>query len=205
MTGGFAIAWLLGGTNQVPTDPRTPLSKVEHRPHSKETNKSLTTESARESSETPATKQLHIHEDGRIIYRNGEVYDYGLAMDASSYFVVEPMVGETSRLVTRDFLEGSQRTYDISHIQNHLSPRRPLPVRRGRYTRDGSEVMFTTARSRIGEWLDFHFFAVGKRQEVLRQVRVEDPRDGALFESSWVGYFSHVEKGGKFAVITKRS
>ena len=57
-------------------------------------------------------KGVVVYQDGQVIYENGEASGFGLADDGSSFYVMEPMAGDVSRLVIRNLDLGLAR---ISH------------------------------------------------------------------------------------------
>jgi len=50
-----------------------------------------------------------------VIYESDKVLDFGLKGDGSSFFVVEPTAGGSSRLVWRDIDNGTESQHDLDH------------------------------------------------------------------------------------------
>lgn len=82
-------------------------------------------------------KGVVVYQDGQVIYENGEASGFGVADDGSSFYVMEPMAGDVSRLVIRDLDLGLETHHDLGNLQaandgiGHVS----------RYTIDQSEVI----------------------------------------------------------------
>ena len=124
-----------------------------------------------------------VYWDGQIIYENEKLWEYGVAPDGSSYFVIEPLAGDTSRLVVRNLNEMAEHHFDLgrrmTYFDNH-----------GRaywvyYSPSMSEVVFGHAQelddSPVG---DYWFYPNdGERPRVVRirsadvPLRSEDPVD----------------------------
>ena len=74
--------------------------------------------------------QLHGHArvylDGQIIYEHEQLWNFGVASDGSSFYVVEPLAGETSRLVLRNLDAGEEHHFDLgrrmTYFDNHGRP-----------------------------------------------------------------------------------
>ena len=74
--------------------------------------------------------QLHGHArvylDGQIIYEHEQLWNFGVASDGSSFYVVEPLAGETSRLVLRNLDSGEEHHFDLgrrmTYFDNHGRP-----------------------------------------------------------------------------------
>ena len=89
--------------------------------------------------------QLHGHArvylDGQIIYEHEQLWNFGVASDGSSFYVVEPLAGETSRLVLRNLDAGEEHHFDLgrrmTYFDNHG---RPYGTH---YASSMSEVVFT--------------------------------------------------------------
>ena len=64
-----------------------------------------------------------VYWDGQIIYEHEKLWEYGVAADGSSFFVVEPLAGDTSRLVVRNLDEMAEHHFDLgrrmTYFDNH--------------------------------------------------------------------------------------
>ena len=79
-----------------------------------------------------------LYRDGQVIYENRAVSQFALAGDGTSFFVIERMAGDVSRLVIRNLELGSETHHDLG-VLNTTS----VDVNRsmGRYSIDDSEVV----------------------------------------------------------------
>ena len=74
--------------------------------------------------------QLHGHArvylDGEIIYEHERLWNFGVASDGSSFYVVEPLAGETSRLVLHNLDAREEHHFDLgrqmTYFDNHGRP-----------------------------------------------------------------------------------
>ena len=68
--------------------------------------------------------QLHgharVYRDGQIIYENERLWDFGIASDGSSFFAIEPLAGETSRLVLHNLDEGAEHHFDLGRQMTYF-------------------------------------------------------------------------------------
>ena len=128
-------------------------------------------------------KGVVVYQDGQIIYENDEASGFGLADDGSSFYVMEPMAGDVSRLVIRNLDLGLETHHDLGNLQAgndgiaHASS----------YTIDQSEVVFQPFLFLGGDLPSpVSFFPTDGGEP--RQVST-DVRGLPVFVSSNEGYF----------------
>ena len=94
----------------------------------------------RESQAPRRHGHARVYLDGQIIYEHEQLWNFGVASDGSSFYVVEPLAGDTSRLVLRNLDTGEEHHFDLgrrmSYFDNHG---RPYGVH---YSSSMSEVVF---------------------------------------------------------------
>ncbi|MYD99473.1 MAG: hypothetical protein F4X98_19075 [Gammaproteobacteria bacterium] len=61
-----------------------------------------------------------VYWDGQIIYEHEKLWEFGVARDGSSFFVIEPLAGETSRLVVRNLDEMAEHHFDLGRRMTHF-------------------------------------------------------------------------------------
>ena len=80
----------------------------------------------RDSQEPRLHGHARVYFNGQIIYENEELWGYGIAADGSSFFAIEPLAGETSRLVLRNLDAGEEHHFDLgrqmTYFDNHGRP-----------------------------------------------------------------------------------
>lgn len=124
-----------------------------------------------------------VYQDGQVIYENGEASRFGLADDGSSFYVMEPMAGNVSRLVIRNLDLGPETHHDLANLQAandgiaHVSS----------YTIDQSEVViqpFLFFGGNLPSPISFFPTDGGEPRQVSTDVR-----GLPVFVSSNEGYF----------------
>ena len=63
-----------------------------------------------------APEPVRIYMDDQVIYENDKVWEFGVAPDGSSFFVVEPLGGRMSRLVVSNLDEAAEWHHDIGEV-----------------------------------------------------------------------------------------
>ena len=138
----------------------------------------------------PPLRPVRIFRDGELMYSNDGVRYFGLAADGSSFFVVEPLAAETSRLIIRDLERGGERHYDVG---GRLTP--PAggdgPAWWPRYTRDHRDVMLEPNYEENTQG-SHYFYPVRRGDGTVRRIRALDQPGvlWALFASRSVGYIA---------------
>ena len=69
-----------------------------------------------------SAEPLHVYMDGALIYETDKTWQFGLAPDGSSFFAIEPLAGEASRLVIRNLDLGTEVHHDLGGEFNPLTP-----------------------------------------------------------------------------------
>lgn len=131
-----------------------------------------------------------VYQDGQVIYENGEASRFGLADDGSSFYVMQPMAGDVSRLVIRNLDLGLEIHHDLANLQTandgiaHIS----------RYTINQSEVVIQPLLIFSGHLSSpIGFFPTDGGEP--RQLSM-DGRGLPVFVSSNEGYFSVPRRDG---------
>ena len=131
--------------------------------------------------------KLRIVHDGYAIYELDEVSDFDIAVDGSSFFVVQPMAGNASRLVVRNLDLREEHHVDLGTA---LPSNNALVNAAMSYSTDSSEVKMafgweaTTNR--------FYPVAGGNHREVVVKHRASGlPKDISVFSTSEVSYHAH--------------
>ena len=87
-----------------------------------------------------APEPIRIYRDGQIVYENEKVWDFDVASDGSSFYVIEPLAGDASRLVVHNLDARQEHHYDLGAEFNpydaYESPYVSL------YSTTNTEVMF---------------------------------------------------------------
>lgn len=146
---------------------------------------------------------VSVYVDGQPVYEHDDTWRFEIAPDGSSYYVVEPLAGDTSRLRIRNLDEGSERTYDIGGLASSYPSGAVSHV--DWYTQDFSEVHFYPTHDGVG-W--HHFYPVGGERREPRSILVDwkvpegEPRtDSALFLSSEVGFMAYSNSMDGFTLM----
>ena len=129
------------------------------------------------------TPELHGHArvywDGQVIYENEKLWDYGVASDGSSFFAIEPLAGDTSRLVLRNLNEMEEHHFDLGRKMTYFGNHgRTYGVY---YSPSMSEVVFGHAQElNDSPRGDYWFYANdGSGPRVVRIRSVDVPRRSA--------------------------
>jgi len=130
--------------------------------------------------------RLHGHArvylDGQVIFEHEQLWDFGVASDGSSFYAVEPLAGETSRLVLRNLDVGEEHHFDLGRrmtsFDNHG---RPYEVH---YSSSMSEVVLAPVQELNNSPRGTYWFyaADGSGPRVVRigSVDLPVPSDAAL-------------------------
>ena len=137
-------------------------------------------------------KGVVVYQDGQVIYENGEASRFGLADDGSSFYVMEPMAGDVSRLVIRNLDWGLEAHHDLANLQTANDGIAHISF----YTIDQSEVViqpFLVFSGHLSSPLGF-FPADGGEP---RQLSTDGRGFGLpVFVSSNEGYFGVPRRDG---------
>jgi len=140
---------------------------------------------------------VRIYLDGAPLVEHENMWQFELARDGSSYFLVEPLAGDTSRLIIHNFDEGTEHVHDMG--------RRLTPLNSGGmvyvpgYTQDYSEIHLYPNYDGVGE---HYFYQVGGERTEPVKILVPEKNEeegmiahAATFPSSKVGYVSYYLQG----------
>ena len=132
--------------------------------------------------------ELRIVHDGHSIYELDEVADFDIAVDGSSFFVVEPMAGNSSRLVVRNLDLREEHHVDLGAA---LPSNNALVNAAMSYSTDFGEV-----RMAFRDWeaTTNRFYPVSggnHREVVVKHRRRGFPKDISVFSTSEVSYHAH--------------
>ena len=156
---------------------------------------------SREFREPEAPEPLHIYVNAQLVYETTKAWNFGVARDGSSFFVLEPMAGDASRLLLRNLDLGEETHFDLGSVFKPANPYDPGFV--ARYTDRQDEVMFHQGGD-FGRGL-YHFYSVdgGHTRTIgiglptntaaAATVGLEMPDDAfeARIISSEIGYFAY--------------
>lgn len=150
---------------------------------------------------------LRIYHGDHVVYETNKASDFDIALDGSSFFVLEPSPGGASRLVIRNMNDGTQKEIELGtrfSSSNAFSPGEHMAV----YSADSSEIMFTPAHADSMGRGTYWIYPIGAGP--TRRVTVQDSR-AALLTSSVNGYFVDLpeelapeEKGDVWQVSRRR-
>ncbi len=149
---------------------------------------------------------VHIYLDGQPLIEHENIWQFGLASDGSSYYLVEPLAGDTSRLVIHNLDEGINRSYDLGEMATS-SPEGALPFAI-HYSLDNSELHL---RPTIDGVDTNYFYPVGGEHRSRHEVRVSAQRSeygliaqAAVFASSQIGYITYwLPDGDDYFLLTR--
>ena len=136
--------------------------------------------------ETPEPVRIYL--DGQIIYEHDKIWQFGIANDGSSYWVVEPLGGRRSRSVIRNLDKGTERHHDLGDI--YASDGYDVPYR-AFYTPDNNELHLRPGNVNYPEGAGTHYFFATGGGGKSRKVHIKEmgPFDKAYLVSSEEGYF----------------
>lgn len=132
--------------------------------------------------------EVQIVHDGSVIYQFDEVWSYNIADDGSSFFVVEPLAGDATRLVVHNLELREEHHFDLGTSITRSN--RGLNVDLA-YSTDRAEVIVRPSR---GDGGTSRFFptAGGEPREVLVEHRQSMlPKDLSIFATSELSYHAH--------------
>jgi len=132
--------------------------------------------------------EVQIVHDGSVIYQFDDVWSYNIADDGSSFFVVEPLAGDATRLVVHNLELREEHHFDLGTSITRSN--RGLDFNLV-YSTDRAEVIVQPSR---GDGGTSRFFptAGGEPREVLVEHREGSlPKDLSLFATSEVSYHAH--------------
>jgi hypothetical protein len=109
---------------------------------------------------------LSIYRNGQRIFHSDKVWDYQLAPDGSGYWVVEPLSNVTSRMIIRNFDEGTEVHHDLGMRNASFGFDVPCVY----YTPRGDEVVVIPPQ---GVFAPIRFYATSSQSE--RELQFDQP------------------------------
>ena len=140
--------------------------------------------------------EVQIVHDGSVIYQFDDVWSYNIADDGSSFFVVEPLAGDATRLVVHNLELREEHHFDLGTSITRSNRGLNFDLA---YSTDRAEVIVQPSRGAGGAQGDSgtsRFFptAGGESREVLvehREGSLQLPKDLSVFATSEVSYHAH--------------
>ena len=150
-----------------------------------------------------ASWPVSIYLDGQQLVESDPIWNFGVAGDGSSYYLIEPLAGDTSQLIIRNLDERSERVHFLDEMAtSYASGELPYSVF---YSRDDSEIRFQPGID--GEGTHYFYPAKGARRE-RREIRLpEAGQDGepivisASFPSSEEGFVTYWIDSERFLLV----
>ncbi|MCY3839199.1 MAG: hypothetical protein OXH09_11245 [Gammaproteobacteria bacterium] len=91
---------------------------------------------------------IRVYRDGQLIFEHDKVWQFGVASDGSSFYAIEPLAGEASRLIVRNLDDGREHHHDLGPEFNPFDGYEIPYV--SFYSTDSGEVMFWLYRTANG-------------------------------------------------------
>ena len=153
------------------------------------------------SADASGRHHLRVFRGSGEIFSGESVLDYGLAKDGSSYFVVEPLAGDSAHLRVRNFTQGSERHFDLDQVYAPDSEGQ-LPYHAG-YSLDETEIQLIPSDQDLER--NYRFFPVGNGKPRRVKVQLHSTSSQVLFASSDILYMATITDDQKYAEIIKYS
>ena len=142
--------------------------------------------------------ELQVVHDGSVIYEFDDVWSFGIVHDGSSFFVVEPLAGDASRLVVHNLELREEHHFDLGTTITPTNGRLDFAVA---YSMDRAEVIVQPSR---GGTSLFFPTAGGVPREVFVEHRqgppasdgvlFGGPKDLSIFATSELSYHAHKDE-----------
>ncbi len=129
--------------------------------------------------------KVQVVHDGSVIYEFDEVWSFGIADDGSSFFVVEPLAGNASRLVVRNLELREEHHFDLG---TSITPTNHSLDFGLDYSVDLAEVIVRPSRSRGGASRFFPVVGGVPREVVVEPTQGMPTRDLSVFATSELSY-----------------
>ena len=142
-----------------------------------------------------SAEPVRIYMGGQIIYEHEKIWWFGIANDGSSFSVIEPLGGKTSRLVVSNLDDGTESHHDLGDIYGSEGYELPYGTS---YSLNNDELHLTPASGMLSHGIGLHYFYPVDSGGDIRRVRVDKRGvdDSAYLISSKEGYFVYGEDGG---------
>ena len=132
--------------------------------------------------------EVQIVHDGSVIYEFDDVWSFDIADDGSSFFVVEPLAGNASRLVVRNLELREEHHFDLGTTITHTN--RSLDYGLA-YSVDLAEVIVQPSRGIGGPSRFFPVVGGSPREVVVEHTRGLPSKDLSIFATSELSYRAH--------------
>ena len=131
---------------------------------------------------------VQVVHDGSVIYEFDDVWSFDIADDGSSFFVVEPLAGDASRLVVYNLELRQEHHFDLGTTIARTNRSPDFAVA---YSMDRAEVIVQPSRG-AGGTIRFFPAAGGDPREVgVEHRRSTLPKDLWVFATSELSYHAH--------------
>ena len=117
---------------------------------------------------------LNIYRNGQRVFHSDKVWDYQLAPDGSGYWVVEPLSNVTSRMIIRNFDQGTEVHHDLGMRNASFG----FDVPGVYYTPRGDEVVVIPPQ---GVFAPIRFYATSSQSE--RELQFDQPELVSFYSS----------------------
>ena len=139
--------------------------------------------------------EVQVIHDGSVIYEFDDVLGFDIADDGSTFFVVEPLAGDTSRLVVRNLDLREEHHFDLGTPRSRADHRLGFRLS---YSADQAEVIVQPSHGQGGT-RRFYPVAGGDPREASVEHRVGMlPKDHSIFVTSELSYHAHNQGDADF-------
>jgi len=132
--------------------------------------------------------ELQIIHDGHVIYEFDNVWDFDIAHNGSSFYVVEPLAGGASRLIVRNLDLLQEHHFDLGTTISRTDSGLNASVS---YSPEFAEVGVKPSLLRDGANRFYPVMGGEHREVIVEHPDGEAPRVVSLFESSEVAYHAY--------------
>lgn len=132
---------------------------------------------------------LRIVHDGHVIYELDNVWDFDIANNGSSFYVVEPLAGGASRLIVRNLDLRQEHHFDLGTTIARTDRGLSASVS---YSVDFAEVGVKPSLLRAGTNRFYPLTGGDPREVVVEHPDGMAPRVVSVFESSEVAYHAYI-------------
>lgn len=132
--------------------------------------------------------EVQIVHDGSVIYEFDDVWSFDIADDGSSFFVVEPLAGDASRLVIRNLELREEHHFDLGTAITRTNGSLYFGLA---YSLDLAEVIIQPSRGRDGASRFYPVVGGDPREVVVEQRPGMPTKDLSIFATSELSYHAH--------------
>lgn len=154
---------------------------------------------------------MRVYLDGALIYEHEKVWHFGVADDGSSFYGIEPLAGDASRLIIHNLDLRRESHFDLGQLYTPWD-RYDQPYGSS-FARDRASVMFEPAHADASGLGTHWFFPVdgGEHWSIDPRISEKDPPERAseaIFASGTVAFVTYNDKdtdgGQPFKRVVKR-